>query len=245
MASKCDVSETGKPQTGVLLLLLGVFSADGLPQYVLKEGENVTLQWRISSRTDLSLIDIICLFKPTVSPFRRVLDMVRGVEMIEQQDAQFLGRVHCDPEGLTRGQVQILLTGLRPQDSGNYECEMADPDMEVMSVDFVINVTTLSEPAVGDRNGLEHKDSNNQTDTTAPHLSNQNILTVVCVVVVITVMIMAFIIFKIYKLYSERRQRRPLYFLCAVETPACPSMGVDPSFSVVLPEVSPFPHGVF
>lgn len=52
-------------------------------------------------------------------------EVVRGSEITTNQDEQFSGRVGFEQEALKQGRVQIHLTGLRPQDSGQYECHMA------------------------------------------------------------------------------------------------------------------------
>lgn len=250
LCGNCDVSETEEAMGGILLLLLGLSTVDGLSLYEVKEGENVIL-WDITTRADLSSVHIACLFGPPVEPFRRVFDMVAGVEMTEQQDSQFSGRVLCDQEGLTRGHVRILLTGLGPQDSGDYECEMVTAS-DLESVHFVINVTSASGSAFGNPAGHPHEDSNKQTDTPNDHFYSQNTLKIAIPLVVVVIAVMMAGIVR--KLCCERKQRGAIYVSgenttqCLSELEACgacPSMGVDPSFSVVLPEVSPFAHGGF
>lgn len=136
----------------VILLFLGLTSVCGLSMlktslHQVEEDENITIWLDSPNKMDLSFIYINCLFKST--PIKLLFEMIRGVENNKSQDQQFSGRVHCDREALKEGRIRIHIFGLKPEDSGDYECAMAANPVKQQwsfssSVSFVINVTSKS-----------------------------------------------------------------------------------------------------
>ncbi|XP_034412846.1 uncharacterized protein LOC117747589 [Cyclopterus lumpus] len=134
---------------GVLLLVSlasrvrGTFDPHHKPlRYRAEEGGNVTLEWRFSSRSDISVpslkIHCLSLLKPKV-----FFHLDRRVN--ESLHEQFAGRVQCDQDALGTGWLRLRLSGVRIQDKGLYLCKMATGSGRKVKL-FSLNVTAVNEP---------------------------------------------------------------------------------------------------
>ncbi|XP_076581129.1 uncharacterized protein LOC143317073 [Chaetodon auriga] len=90
--------------------------------YQAEERNNVTVEWRFSSKADISIpsLKIHCQF---VLPELKVFyHLDHGAEW--SQHEQFAGRVQCDKDALRTGRVRLQLIRVRTDDSGRYLCRM-------------------------------------------------------------------------------------------------------------------------
>ncbi|XP_024910124.1 uncharacterized protein LOC103389203 isoform X1 [Cynoglossus semilaevis] len=121
--------------TSILLLLVripfiyGTFVVNvSQSSYEVEENSNVTLEWRFPPDTVSSThgLFILCaMISGTGDRKGKTLyQLYAGVEELESQDQQFLGRVQCETGVLLEGLMRLHLSGVRTQDSGLYHCEV-------------------------------------------------------------------------------------------------------------------------
>ncbi|XP_037615408.1 uncharacterized protein LOC119482075 isoform X2 [Sebastes umbrosus] len=86
------------------------------------EGNNITVEWRFSARTDISVpsLKIHCVFVLGLKVFYHLDNSVN-----ESLHEQFAGRTQCDKDALRTGRVRLHLSRVRTNDSGLYLCRMA------------------------------------------------------------------------------------------------------------------------
>lgn len=89
--------------------------------YQAEEHGNATLTWtypvQTNSPPDSLVIDVV-----RVDPLRHIFryDSRRGEELYPHEE--FRGRLRCDTQLARRGQVHCVLTHLKLNDSGTYQC---------------------------------------------------------------------------------------------------------------------------
>ncbi|XP_041821174.1 uncharacterized protein LOC121626627 [Chelmon rostratus] len=119
--------------------------------YQAKENDNITIRWDITTKTELSLVRLLCFFLS--KPLKVLYEMSYGVEVPESQHQQFAGRVQCDQDALREGRIRLHVSTVTADDSGSYRCELAanyDPTMGWTlraTEHFVLNVTSGGESA--------------------------------------------------------------------------------------------------
>lgn len=140
----------------VLLLLQLTCSVCGILErrqrqsYQAEENSDITVGWRFSSKVNISIpsLKIHCLHETDLKVFYHL-----DHDIEESQHEQFAGRVRCNRDALTAGQVKLLLAGVRTDDSGWYLCRMVNEegkkDVQGFSLRiterFVLNVTSDGE----------------------------------------------------------------------------------------------------
>ncbi|KAK2863258.1 hypothetical protein Q5P01_002791 [Channa striata] len=87
------------------------------------EQEDGSFWWDTKTNTNLSLMDLDCLFLS--DPPKVLYQMINGVEYPESQSEQFAGRVQLDRDALRDGQIRLHLSTVTAEDSGNYQCDLA------------------------------------------------------------------------------------------------------------------------
>nr|XP_046237065.1 uncharacterized protein LOC124054748 isoform X2 [Scatophagus argus] len=114
----------------VLLLVVltasvcGMFAERKTPTvYQAEEDDNITVTLDSHNQTDLSLANIICLLQS--KPLKVLYQTIGGAEVPESQHQQFAGRVLCDGDALRRGRVQLHVSRVTAEDSGDYRCDLA------------------------------------------------------------------------------------------------------------------------
>ncbi|XP_071315748.1 uncharacterized protein [Trachinotus anak] len=145
-----------------ILLLVGLTSVSGMifvkmtpTLYEAEEDNDIIIMWDIQTKADVSLANIACYFhSKTLKVFYR---MMKGVEIPESQHQQFAGRVQCDRDALREGRVQLNVSRVTAEDSGDYTCDLAanyDETQQrwtlVASGKFVLTVSPTSEGDNGD-----------------------------------------------------------------------------------------------
>lgn len=119
---KPHISESLVSSTGTFVVNVSQSS------YEVEENSNVTLEWRFPPDTVSSThgLFILCaMISGTGDRKGKTLyQLYAGVEELESQDQQFLGRVQCETGVLLEGLIRLHLSGVRTQDSGLYHCEV-------------------------------------------------------------------------------------------------------------------------
>lgn len=102
-----------------------------------EENSNVTVEWQFASKVNIttSMFKIHCLQLPELKVFFNM-----DTSSDEPQHEQFAGRVQCDKDALTTGQVRLQLSRVRSNDSGRYLCRMATQFGKKVK-EFRLNIT--------------------------------------------------------------------------------------------------------
>ncbi|KAM4537124.1 uncharacterized protein PAE49_021513 [Odontesthes bonariensis] len=143
----------------VLILISANLLAKGSRTiYEAKENDNVTIGWRCSIKTDMTLIEMICFFHLDID--RIFYEMIEGVEVVDSQYQQFARRVQCDRDALGEGRIRLHLSRVTTKDSGNYSCHVAANYDKIskswvleMSEYFLLNVTRSPDGKNSDMSG--------------------------------------------------------------------------------------------
>lgn len=119
--------------------LSGMYGPPQSPlDYHAEEHGNITVEWRFAGAVagiTVSSLKIHCLLLPDLVVFYHLDNSVE-----EQQHKRFAGRVQCDKDALTYGEVRLHLPRVRTSDSGKYLCRMAT-QFGKMVKEFSLNVT--------------------------------------------------------------------------------------------------------
>ncbi|XP_030287899.1 uncharacterized protein LOC115590611 [Sparus aurata] len=91
--------------------------------YQAEEDDDITIRWDSPIKTDISLNIMACFLQS--NPVKFLYQMFDSVNVPESQDPQFAGRVQCDKDALRDGRIRLHVSRLRPEDSGNYWCDLA------------------------------------------------------------------------------------------------------------------------
>ncbi|KAI9999563.1 hypothetical protein NQD34_018409 [Periophthalmus magnuspinnatus] len=149
----------------MLFLLMLVFGScvSGHFQHEAEEGQDILLQWTSPRQLDLSLLTISCQL---ISSTTKMIDIKKGKRRIEEEAAQFSGRVQYDADALKQGQVELRLSLLQASDSGQYRCEMSAADTE-QSWKFMFfeyfTITVLHRPAPTTKDKLTERPGDDLT----------------------------------------------------------------------------------
>lgn len=107
--------------------------------YQAEENSNVTVEWRFSNKTGISVpsLKIHCVFL-SEEPQKVFYELDNSVK--ESQHEQFAGRVQCDKDALGTGRVRFHVFRVTTHDSGSYLCRMAT-EFGRKSEEFALNIT--------------------------------------------------------------------------------------------------------
>uniref|UniRef100_A0A669C0V0 Immunoglobulin V-set domain-containing protein n=1 Tax=Oreochromis niloticus TaxID=8128 RepID=A0A669C0V0_ORENI len=102
------------------------------PLSVAEENHNITLEWTFTTKPDRSSKTLNILCELFISHKSSVLYHVHeGVEIFFYNsdtdtevypDENYRGRLHCDPRLARKGRLECLLTDVRLNDTGTYDC---------------------------------------------------------------------------------------------------------------------------
>ncbi|XP_034020882.1 uncharacterized protein LOC117505346 [Thalassophryne amazonica] len=111
---------------------------DAALQYQAKENDNITVEWRFSSQSDVleASLKIHCVF------LQQEIKVFFHNDRREKTPphVQFAERVHCDLDALRKGQVTLHVSRVRTEDSGTYLCRMAT-NLGKKVQQFTLNIT--------------------------------------------------------------------------------------------------------
>ncbi|XP_073330505.1 programmed cell death 1 ligand 1-like [Pagrus major] len=126
------------------ILLLFCLTSCGLfkspytgPVYPSEENQNITVEWRFSSKSNISIpsLKVHCVLVPELKVFYHLDNSVD-----EPQHEQFAGRVQCDKDALRTGRLRLHVSRVRTEDSGLYLCRMATESGRKVT-QFSLNIT--------------------------------------------------------------------------------------------------------
>ncbi|XP_073330844.1 programmed cell death 1 ligand 1-like [Pagrus major] len=112
------------------------------------EHSNITLTWLFPVNTDMSSASLHIRIW-SVNQQRTVFLYNSPPDVEPYQDEHYRGRAWCDPELAKKGRIEYLLTDLRLNDTGTYQCIVAinkDSDHKACN----LNVTAASNQPVNE-----------------------------------------------------------------------------------------------
>ncbi|XP_036002689.1 uncharacterized protein LOC118565792 [Fundulus heteroclitus] len=109
--------------------------------YQAEENHSITLEWTFTTTPDRPWRFLFILCEQITDHRELVLYQVHdGVEVSEDQDEQFSGRVQSDKDVLREGRIRLHVSKLRTEDSGQYYCDVQTEDGSG-SQRFLLNVS--------------------------------------------------------------------------------------------------------